>query len=92
MTLVLFWPYEVKKDDILQVCAYPSTFSFLAYLPRNWGRAKGWIPRDSIRGPIAHQTHDPGSQASVAARAAIWWPFEGALGDVAFYSPWWCSG
>ena len=38
----------------------PNTFSFLASL-----RTNEWFPRVSIRGPLAHQTHDPGCQANL---------------------------
>ena len=37
---------------------YRWTFSFLAYLLRNWYIKKGCFPRDSNPGPPASQTHD----------------------------------
>ena len=50
---------------------FPDTFSFLAYLPRNWGRAKVWFSWNLIREPLAHQPHDPGCQASLCRRELV---------------------
>ena len=43
----------------------PNTFSFLTSLPPNWGRANELFPRVSIRGPLAHQAHNPGFPADL---------------------------
>ena len=46
-------------------------------------RIHGWFPRDSIRGPLAHQPMTwYANPACVAARAAIWCPFGCLLDDV----------
>ena len=52
------------KEKQLLLHDNPNTFSHQAYLMRNRRSNNGWFPRDSIRGPLAHQPPDPARQAT----------------------------
>ena len=59
------------------------TFSFLAPLPPNWGRANEWFPQVSIRGSLAQQAPDRDTKLTcVAGRTASLCPFIPSLDDV----------
>ena len=73
----------ISRLTVFQCYDNPNTFSFLASLPPNWGRANKRFPRVSIRGPLAHQAMTRDAKPTcVAGWPKSWCPFIPSLDDV----------